>query len=119
MNLIHTDFCPICHQPLTQHADIDERAFECRKHYFVRVSLFDPNKPDYLVVFIPGFELQYTWSPEETYILKTKNLFGGRVGATTESYERIVVCNVKEHFPIDWDNLEQTSQRIKNLMVFS
>jgi hypothetical protein len=83
------------------------------------MDLFEPSQPDFVVVFIPGYELQYSWEPEETHILKTRHTFGIVNGSSVDSRERTVVCNFKEHFPIDWNNIDHTIQRLKTLIVFS
>jgi hypothetical protein len=68
----------------------------------------DSGQPILSRFYIPLFHLMYY--PDETvvYLLDPPK---------TKQYK--YVCVIPGYFPINWDNLEYSAQRLKNLIVFS
>jgi hypothetical protein len=102
MNVFHTKSCPICHNQLDiiySHKFFREY-HTCPNHYVHVIDIIS-GYSDFSMVHVPGFAIKYG-------ILDTQ-IF------TEEKH----VFSIKGHFPIDFNNLQAASDRIKSLIVFS
>lgn len=112
MNPFYSDFCPICHAKLEVTNSVSSYAgtvniYDCpNNHYFLSQNA-DTDQPILSRFNIPLFHLMYY--PEETvvYLLDPPHY-------KTYKY----VCVLPGYFPLNWDNLEQSAQRLKNLLIF-
>lgn len=116
MNPFYTDICPLCNSELLETHVGNLIYYQCtaaaptgnrRNHYIYSWSkkLGLPLKAE---IMVPDFCLDY--GTDRTYIYK---IGAGLFGPFT------YICKIDGHFPINWNKPEQTSQRIKNLLIFS
>lgn len=114
MNPFHSDFCPLCHKPLEVTHNVSSYAgsvtiYDCPDQFHYTLSQnADTGQPILARIKIPLFQLMYC--PEETVVY----LFEKPPGKLYH-----YVCVLPGYFPLDWDNLEKSSQRLKNLLIFS
>lgn len=113
MNPYHKDICPLCQTPLENTNSVSSYAgtvnlYDCPKEHYTLSENADTGLPILARIRMPLFHLLY--SPEETtvYLLDPPP-------ATSYHY----VCVIPGYFPLLWDNLDQSAQRLKNLLIFS
>lgn len=108
----YTDNCPICHKPLdvahvgtiTWYSCLPKDRSVPAEYVYREIY----NKSASLTVIIGGFCLLYSCTTDETDIKK--------MISPVES-KRIIT--IGGPFPIDWDNLDRTIERLNNLVIFS
>jgi hypothetical protein len=112
MNPFYAERCPLCGRILMNeytpfmgpHA---YNLFVCSPHYFYSQDIFGqiPIKSE---ISILNYHLIYT--PDQTTIYQ----FDG----PEQNYYHYIFT-FKGHFPIDWKNPSEASNRIKNMLIFS
>jgi len=113
MNPFHQDFCPICQATLEVTHNVSSYAgtvtlYDCPEQHYTLSQNADTGQPILARLKIPMFQLMYC--PDETVIY----LFD-KPPKTSYHY----VCVLPGYFPLDWDNLDYSAQRLKNLLIFS
>jgi hypothetical protein len=78
-----------------------------RSHYFVEINPKDDSTVK-MQVDIPGFHLKYAYDKTQVYKVHEKN---------SDCYD--YVFTLDGQFPVDWNNLQHSTDRIKTLLVFS
>lgn len=115
MNPFQQDNCPLCHAKLEITHNVSSYAgsviiYECPRpntHYTLSVNA-DTGHPILSRIKIPLFQLMYC--PDETVVYLLD-----KPPSTSYHY----VCVIPGYFPLDWDNIDHSSQRLKNLLIFS
>lgn len=113
MNPYYKETCPLCQKELVNTHNVSSYAgtvnlYDCPIGHYTLSENADSGEPILARFFIPLFHLMY--SPEETviYLREPPN-------STKYRY----VCVLPGYFPLQWDNLDYSAQRLKNLLIFS
>jgi len=113
MNIFYTDFCPVCHAKFNKYGiGTNDILYDCSENYlyglchytFACYNLY--SNQNYVRLLIPNFKLVFNVDVKNTHIWKIDG----------DGYEFIIAF--QGYFPVNWDNLNETSSRIQSLLVF-
>jgi len=114
MNPFYQELCPICVATLIVTPEVSSYAGNCtlydcpESHHYTFSKNADTDQPILARIRIPLFHLLYTHDETIVYLLDPPP-------STSYRYS----YSIPGHFPLNWDNLHLSAQRLKNLIVFS